>query len=73
MNLVPPVPGFLEGLRALCDRHGALLIFDEVMTGFRVGLGRRAELLDVAPGPHHPRQGHRRRPAARPPTAAGAT
>src|SRR5436305_10219210 len=36
MNLVPPLPGFLEGLRALCDRHGAILIFDEVMTGFRV-------------------------------------
>ena len=38
MNLVKPRPGFLEGLRALCDRHGAVLIFDEVMTGFRVGL-----------------------------------
>jgi len=36
MNLVLPAPGFLEGLRALCDRHGAVLIFDEVMTGFRV-------------------------------------
>ena len=36
MNCVPPVPGFLQGLRALCDRYGALLIFDEVMTGFRV-------------------------------------
>ena len=36
MNCVPPAPGFLEGLRALCDRYGALLIFDEVMTGFRV-------------------------------------
>jgi len=36
MNLVRPRPGFLEGLRALCDRHGAVLIFDEVMTGFRV-------------------------------------
>ena len=36
MNLVMPVPGFLEGLRALCDRFGAVLIFDEVMTGFRV-------------------------------------
>jgi glutamate-1-semialdehyde 2,1-aminomutase len=38
MNLVLPVPGFLEGLRELCTRHGAVLIFDEVMTGFRVGL-----------------------------------
>lgn len=37
MNCVPPVAGFLEGLRALCDRHGTILIFDEVMTGFRVG------------------------------------
>ena len=36
MNLVMPKPGFLEGLRNLCDRHGAVLIFDEVMTGFRV-------------------------------------
>jgi glutamate-1-semialdehyde 2,1-aminomutase len=36
MNCVPPAPGFLPGLRALCDRYGALLIFDEVMTGFRV-------------------------------------
>ncbi|CAM3590734.1 glutamate-1-semialdehyde 2,1-aminomutase [Bordetella sputigena] len=37
MNLVRPLPGFLEGLRELCTQHGALLIFDEVMTGFRVG------------------------------------
>jgi len=37
MNLVKPVPGFLEGLRELCTHYGALLIFDEVMTGFRVG------------------------------------
>ena len=37
MGCVPPVPGFLEGLRALCDASGALLIFDEVITGFRVG------------------------------------
>jgi len=39
MNCIPPVPGFLEGLREVCDRHGAVLIFDEVMTGFRVSLG----------------------------------
>ncbi|MDP1707676.1 MAG: glutamate-1-semialdehyde 2,1-aminomutase [Gammaproteobacteria bacterium] len=39
MNCVPPVPGFLEGLRKLCDAHGSVLIFDEVMTGFRVALG----------------------------------
>lgn len=37
MNLIKPVPGFLEGLRELCTQHGALLIFDEVMTGFRAG------------------------------------
>jgi glutamate-1-semialdehyde 2,1-aminomutase len=37
MNLVPPAPGFLEGLRAACDAAGALLIFDEVITGFRLG------------------------------------
>ena len=36
MNCIPPIPGFLEGLRALCDQYGALLIIDEVMTGFRV-------------------------------------
>jgi glutamate-1-semialdehyde 2,1-aminomutase len=39
MNCIPPVPGFLEGLRAVCDQSGALLILDEVMTGFRVALG----------------------------------
>lgn len=36
MNCIPPVPGYLQGLRALCTKHGAVLIFDEVMTGFRV-------------------------------------
>jgi len=49
MNLVPPVPGFLEGLRDLCDRHGALLIFDEVMTGFRVAWGGAQIPLGVRP------------------------
>ncbi len=39
MGVVPPAEGFLPGLRQLCDRHGALLIFDEVITGFRLGLG----------------------------------
>ncbi|KPJ93228.1 MAG: glutamate-1-semialdehyde aminotransferase [Gammaproteobacteria bacterium SG8_11] len=39
MNCVPPVPGFLEGLREICDQYKAVLIFDEVMTGFRVALG----------------------------------
>src|SRR5262245_17727685 len=49
MSLVPPVPGFLEGLRALCDRHGALLILDEVMTGFRVAWGGAQNLFDIRP------------------------
>jgi glutamate-1-semialdehyde 2,1-aminomutase len=39
MNCIPPVEGFLEGLRDICDNYGAVLIFDEVMTGFRVSLG----------------------------------
>lgn len=39
MNCIPPVPGFLEGLRRVCDQYGSVLIFDEVMTGFRVALG----------------------------------
>jgi len=39
MNCIPPVAGFLEGLREVCDQYGAVLIFDEVMTGFRVSLG----------------------------------
>ncbi len=39
MGVIPPAPGFLEGLRKLCDEHGSLLIFDEVMTGFRVHPG----------------------------------
>ena len=49
MGLVPPAPGFLEGLRAACDRAGALLIFDEVITGFRVGYGGATELYGVTP------------------------
>jgi glutamate-1-semialdehyde 2,1-aminomutase len=49
MNLVPPLPGFLQGLRSLCDRHGALLIFDEVMTGFRVSWGGVQTLVDIRP------------------------
>src|SRR5690606_21448885 len=39
MNCVPPLPGFLESLREACDQYGSVLIFDEVMTGFRVALG----------------------------------
>ncbi|MEO9223663.1 MAG: glutamate-1-semialdehyde 2,1-aminomutase [Acidimicrobiales bacterium] len=49
MGLVPPVPGFLEGLRAACDRAGALLIFDEVISGFRVAYGGAQERLGVRP------------------------
>ena len=49
MNLVLPRPGFLEGLRALCDRHGAVLIFDEVMTGFRVHPRGAQGLYGVTP------------------------
>jgi len=49
MNCVPPVPGFLEGLRESCDRHGAVLIFDEVMTGFRVGLGGAQGRFGITP------------------------
>ncbi len=49
MNCVPPAPGFLEGLRAQCDRHGVVLIFDEVMTGFRVALGGAQAHYGVTP------------------------
>ncbi|AIJ07423.1 MULTISPECIES: glutamate-1-semialdehyde 2,1-aminomutase [Edwardsiella] len=49
MNCIPPQPGFLQGLRELCDQYGALLIIDEVMTGFRVALGGAQEYYDVAP------------------------
>jgi glutamate-1-semialdehyde 2,1-aminomutase len=49
MGLVPPVDGFLAGLRERCDRSGALLVFDEVITGFRVGPGGAQELYDVRP------------------------
>jgi glutamate-1-semialdehyde 2,1-aminomutase len=47
MGVVPPAPGFLEGLRGLCDVHGALLVFDEVMTGFRLARGGAQELYGV--------------------------
>jgi glutamate-1-semialdehyde 2,1-aminomutase len=49
MGVVPPKPGFLEGLRQWCDETGALLIFDEVMTGFRLALGGAQELYGVQP------------------------
>jgi glutamate-1-semialdehyde 2,1-aminomutase len=48
MGVVPPAPGFLAGLRDLCTRHGALLIFDEVITGFRVAYGGAQERYGVA-------------------------
>ena len=49
MNCIPPEPGFLEGLRAICDQYGAVLIFDEVMTGFRVALGGAQAHYGVTP------------------------
>ncbi len=49
MGVVAPAEGFLAGLRALCDRHGALLVFDEVITGFRVALGGAQERFGVTP------------------------
>jgi glutamate-1-semialdehyde 2,1-aminomutase len=49
MNCVPPKPGFLATLREVCDAHGAVLIFDEVMTGFRVALGGAQGLYGITP------------------------
>ena len=49
MGTVPPRPGFLESLRELCDQHGALLVFDEVMSGFRVARGGYAEICGITP------------------------
>ncbi len=49
MNCIPPVAGFLEGLRALCDQYGALLIIDEVMTGFRVSLTGASGYYGITP------------------------
>ncbi len=49
MGMVPPVEGYLAGLRQLCDQYGVLLIFDEVMTGFRVALGGAQEYYGVTP------------------------
>ncbi|WP_166252684.1 glutamate-1-semialdehyde 2,1-aminomutase [Marinobacter salicampi] len=49
MNCIPPVPGFLEGLREICDDYGTVLIFDEVMTGFRVALGGAQGHYGVTP------------------------
>jgi glutamate-1-semialdehyde 2,1-aminomutase len=49
MNMVPPEPGFLEALRDACSEHGAVLIFDEVMTGFRVAKGGVQSLFGIQP------------------------
>jgi len=49
MGVVPPVAGFLQGLRDACDEHGTVLIFDEVISGFRVALGGAQELYGVTP------------------------
>jgi glutamate-1-semialdehyde 2,1-aminomutase len=49
MNCIPPLPGFLQTLRRVCDMHGTVLIFDEVMTGFRVALGGAQGLYGVRP------------------------
>jgi glutamate-1-semialdehyde 2,1-aminomutase len=49
MGCVPPEPGFLEGLRRVCDQYGIVLIFDEVMTGFRVAYGGAQQLYKIRP------------------------
>jgi glutamate-1-semialdehyde 2,1-aminomutase len=49
MNCIPPKEGFLEGLRKICDKYETVLIFDEVMTGFRVALGGAQEVYNVTP------------------------
>ncbi|WP_417691182.1 glutamate-1-semialdehyde 2,1-aminomutase [Pseudidiomarina sp.] len=49
MNCIPPAPGFLEGLREICDDYGSVLIFDEVMSGFRVARGGAQEFYKVTP------------------------
>jgi glutamate-1-semialdehyde 2,1-aminomutase len=49
MNCIPPQPGFLEGLREICNQYGTVLIFDEVMTGFRVGLGGAQGIYNITP------------------------
>jgi len=49
MNCIPPIAGFLEGLRKVCDEHGTVLIFDEVMTGFRVALGGAQAYYGIKP------------------------
>ncbi|WP_171103460.1 aspartate aminotransferase family protein [Ruegeria sp. HKCCD7255] len=48
-RIIPPEPGYLQGLRALCDKHGVLLIFDEIVTGFRLAYGGAQERYGVTP------------------------
>jgi glutamate-1-semialdehyde 2,1-aminomutase len=49
MGCIPPAPGFLESMRGLCTKHGSVLIFDEVMTGFRVARGGAQERFNIKP------------------------
>lgn len=49
MNMIKPVAGFIEGLKALCEQHGSLMIYDEVMTGFRVNAGGAQALQGIKP------------------------
>ncbi len=65
MGCVPPQPGYLQGLRDLCTKHGILLILDEVMTGFRLAPGGRSGALHVKAGPYHVRKDYWRRIASR--------
>ena len=58
-RIIPPAPGFLELLRQECDRYGIVLIFDEVVTGFRFAYGGAQEYYGVTPM-SRPGQGHRR-------------
>ena len=65
MGCVPPLPGYLEGMREITARYGALLIFDEVMTGFRVAFGGAQARYGIRPGSDDAGQGDRRRVASR--------
>lgn len=65
MGVVPPKPGFLKRLRELCDEHNCLLIFDEVITGFRLCLWRSSRVFWYPSGSCHLRENNRRRNAGR--------
>ena len=65
MGVVPPADGFLQFLRDVTERAGALLIFDEVITGFRLGRGGAQMHYGVRAGPDVPGEDHRRRAAGR--------